>query len=332
MKLNYQDFKIQALQFLEELFSLIDHEGIKVEKHWNIDHLCFRVSTDDDYLKFKNLFLTFSTLLIESEVNGRLISTFKFAEPIQYKNWSIELVELPAPKKGKITLQGFEHIEIVVDVPLNEIKKLYPSCTFDEGGLHKEFNQELEISFGKLAIKFHHLSLESVINVEKNSKLFLALHGSKVLKTFKNYNPLVSGTFPLDIAVKNSDIDIIMSSENLDALADLIEENYKTEHAFKLQRSQTNVIAEFQSQGFVFELYAEQKPASLQNAHLHFILEERLLKLASTDFKKQIVQLKEAGVKTEPAFAEALGLTGDAYQALLDIRKKSEAELLTLLP
>ena len=56
------------------------------------------------------------------------------------------------------------------------------------------------------------------------------------------------------------------------------------------------------------------------------------MKLASTDFKKQIVQLKEAGVKTEPAFAEALGLTGDAYQALLDIRKKSEAELLTLLP
>lgn len=331
MTLNQEDFKNQALQFLSELFPLINASGVKIEKHWNIDHLCFRAATDEAYIHFKNQFSKFSTLLIESEVNGRLISTFKLAEPLNYLDWSIGLVELPAPKKGKVTIQGFEHIEVVVDIPLAEIKKMYPASQFDEGGLKKFFNQELEIMFGKLALKFHPLSLESVINVEKNSKLFKALYDSGVLLNLKSFGALVTGTFPLDIAIDHSDIDIVVSTDQLLDLADLLKGLYGGQNGFKLEVNSSYIVSEFSFSGFKFEIYAEKTLSCLQDANLHFLIEERLLKLGSEKFKKKIIELKKAGLKTEPAFAQVLNLNGDPYQALINIRKKSESELKALL-
>lgn len=329
--MNFHEFKLQAAQFLQKIFELIDSKGIVIEKHWNIDHLCFRVDTEENYQIYRKQFSKFSKLLIESEVNGRQISTFKFSEPIQFRDWSIGLVELPAPKKGKSTILGFEHIEIVVDIPLNDFKKLYPTCRFDEGGLHKLFNQELEISFGDLAIKFHPLSLESVINIEKNVKLFKAISDSAVLLDLKEFEPLVSGTFPLDIAVKNSDVDILIFSPNLDAMEERLKSVFSDRKSFKIERNSDRIVVQFSQFDFEFEIYAERTHSALQKSNLHFLLEERLFKIGPDDFKSQIVLLKELGTKTEAAFAKVLGLSGDPYQALLDIRKKSESELLSLL-
>ncbi len=327
---KFSDIQDEATRFLIGLFDQTEAAGVKIEPHWNIDHLCFRTATDESYLEYKSEFSKFAKLLIESEVNGRLISTFKLPESIYFKKWNIDLIELPAPKKGKVAIEGFEHIEIVVDLPLNQIKSMYPSCQFDEGGMKKDFNQELEIIFGSSAIKFHSLSLESVVNVEKNSQLFKALTGLGILNEFKEFNPLVSGTFPLDISTPSSDVDVLMSSSDLNTLEAKIKTKYQNFESFKCVRNGW-ITAEFKFEGFVFEIYAEEKLTALQNSNLHFLLQERLLKLGSSDFKNLIIQLKQSGLKTEPAFAKALNLSGDPYQALIDIRKKSDSELAILL-
>jgi len=166
--LNSQAFNSQAQDFLDRLFIEIDQASIKIHPHWQIDHLCFRVNSEENYQQYKTHFLQFSDLLIESPVNGRLISTFKLHMPIVYKNWTIAVVELPAPKKGKTTIEGFEHIEIVIDVPFSAIESLYPNLVYDKSGLQKKLNQELEIRFGAIALKFHHMSLESVIERERS--------------------------------------------------------------------------------------------------------------------------------------------------------------------
>lgn len=162
-------FNSQAIQFLDQIFERLDKNKIQLEAHWSIDHLCYRVSSQEDYQKYQAIFSQFAELLIESPVNDRMISTYKLFQPIQYKHWLIDVVELPSPKKNKITKDGFEHIEIVVDKTFDHIKEKYKYCQFDESGLSKSFNQELEIPLGDIAIKFHHLSLESVIQIEKNS-------------------------------------------------------------------------------------------------------------------------------------------------------------------
>lgn len=165
--MQVNEFIYLANVFLDKLFAQLALNQIKIDKHWSIDHLCYRVSTEEAYKKFKNEFSSLGNLLIESEVNGRLISTFKLHKAIQYHGWLIDLVELPAPKKGKQTIEGFEHAEVVIDIPFEEIKRRYSHCQFDESGLKKNLNKELEIKLKDLAIKFHHMSLEQVIEVEK---------------------------------------------------------------------------------------------------------------------------------------------------------------------
>lgn len=48
------------------------------------------------------------------------------------------------------------------------------------------------------------------------------------------------------------------------------------------------------------------------------IKEYTILLEKGEEFRKQIIALKLRGIKTEPAFADLLGLEGDPYKAILD--------------
>ena len=160
-------FEVLAQDFLSELFRDLSEKNIEVKKEWQIDHLCYRVDSLARYQQLKMEFADFAELLIESEVNGRLISTFKLYESIKFRDWSIGVVELPAPKISKPTIEGFEHVEVVVDIPFSEIEAKYSHLRLDRGGLLKTLNPELEIVLGLRNIKFHHMTLEQVIDFEK---------------------------------------------------------------------------------------------------------------------------------------------------------------------
>lgn len=168
--MTFEELNGQAQKFLEKLYSQLSENKIQIKEHWMIDHLCYRVDSQTYYKEQKVHFSQLGELLIESEVNGRLIATYKLHRPIEFSGRKIFLIELPAPKKGKITQNGFEHIEVVVDIPFDEIMANHPHCKFDQSGLSKSFNQELEIPLHGCAIKFHHLSLEDVIKIELSAQ------------------------------------------------------------------------------------------------------------------------------------------------------------------
>jgi len=164
---NFQDqIEELAQQFLIKIFKELKLAKIDIDK-WYIDHLCYRTSSSENYESMKSNFSLLGDLLIESEVNGRNIATYKLFKPIHFHGRSIELVEVPAPKKGKATLEGFEHIEVVIDISFEELINQYPDIIFNDNALSKKLNPELEIEFSNCAIKFHHQSLEEVIKIEK---------------------------------------------------------------------------------------------------------------------------------------------------------------------
>lgn len=47
------------------------------------------------------------------------------------------------------------------------------------------------------------------------------------------------------------------------------------------------------------------------------VAEWKILAEKGDSFKQKILELKRSGIKTEPAFAQMLGLKGDPYQAVL---------------
>lgn len=331
--MNKTDFYVQAESFLRHLFAQLGQHQVDLQPHWSIDHLCFRVQSLDSYEQRKADFLAFGRLLIESEVNGRMIATYKLLEPVKFGNYQIDLVELPAPKPGKQTIEGFEHVEVIVDEPFEKLIDKYSHLRLDTGGLKKAFNQELEIELQGCALKFHPLSLESVIELEKNQTAHQALMSSKVLEVLKAYQPLVAGTFPLGLQRSDSDLDIVLHVEDLASFKKIAEETFGSWPQFACHETEkaglASLVVRFHYQGIPFELFAQNKESFQQNAYRHFQAEEKLLKVFGQSLRNKVLQLREAGLKTEPAFAQALQLAGDPYSELLKLQMLSEQVIQT---
>lgn len=79
------------------------------------------------------------------------------------------------------------------------------------------------------------------------------------------------------------------------------------------------MVVSFETGGWRIELYAESTAIEQQRGWLHFAIEQRLLALGGHAFRTAVLALRRQGMKTEPAFAAALGLQGDPYLALLDL-------------
>ncbi len=155
--------------FFENLFIELDLVGIDVS-NFHLDHICYRVSSITEYEAMKaELLIANESLLIESVIGGRLISTFELKSPFKYFDREIFILEIPSPKMLNAYESGFEHAEFVIDFPFSELISLYPSLNFDISGLKKQHNPELKIQLKTCAVKFHHKSLKRLI-YEETSK------------------------------------------------------------------------------------------------------------------------------------------------------------------
>lgn len=148
--------------FLDCVFTRLAALGIDV-RDCRLDHLCYRVASQQEYALLKTKFAQIATLLHEARIGGRPIATFKLAKPIEYKNRQIFCVELPAPKTGKTTQTGWEHVEFVIHESFEDFMRRYPQAVFDVSGIAKPHNPEIELVFEDCAVKFHHVALEDLV-------------------------------------------------------------------------------------------------------------------------------------------------------------------------
>jgi predicted metalloenzyme YecM len=110
--------------FIASVLERVENLEINVSG-FQIDHICYRAASQQEYTSRKHELEEMGTLLIESIVGGRFISAFKLYEPIVCLDGSmIDVVELPSPKEGSTYPSGLEHCEFVVP-SLEEF--VYPS-------------------------------------------------------------------------------------------------------------------------------------------------------------------------------------------------------------
>lgn len=169
MEKNLSDIIGDPLLFLNKLFSMLSDIELDVEKY-ELDHICYRVENLDQYKEKKNDLSQHGKLLVESMINGRLISTFKLHSPIEFNNRKIYLIELPAPKNGHAYPSGLEHVEFVTKDPLQKIMERYPQYSFEAFGIHKKINADITLKLGKYCIRFHNQNLEDVIKLENKNR------------------------------------------------------------------------------------------------------------------------------------------------------------------
>lgn len=152
--------------------------------------------------------------------------------------------------------------------------------------------------------------------------MFNILTNSKILYHLQNFKPVLTGTLPLDLFVPGkSDLDIIIQSDRLQILEQtllgLFANKKKLTTKFMMVRKRPTLLCRFVQQDFQIEIFCQPVPVKQQLAYRHMVIEHWLLSTQGAAFRKKIVELKLSGVKTEPAFAQVLGLEGDPYEALL---------------
>jgi adenylate cyclase class 2 len=149
-------FKNEMPSFVEPLIS-------------KIDHLCYRTESEEVYNQCKSNFQILGKTLISSIVGGREITTYKLSEPILFCGVKVDVIELASPKPNNKYATGFEHLEIVIADRFESFMKEHSAYEFDTSAMNKNHNPEIRISLSSgLSIKFHHSSLESVIEYEKS--------------------------------------------------------------------------------------------------------------------------------------------------------------------
>ncbi|RED22498.1 uncharacterized protein DUF4269 [Flavobacterium cutihirudinis] len=160
-----------------------------------------------------------------------------------------------------------------------------------------------------------------------NPKQILAykdLKENKIMELLSEFDPLLVGTIPINIDIVNSDLDIICFWSDKTQFISEIQKSFGNKKDFKIWENiinqQETVIASFLTSAFEIEIFGQNVPTKEQNGYKHMIIEHQILEENGDDFRREIIKLKKDGLKTEPAFAQLLGLKGNPYLELLNYK------------
>jgi predicted metalloenzyme YecM len=152
--------------FLSDILSRVEDSGFNLSDFVQIDHMCYRTTSQENYKIKKNELGQVAKLVGETTVNGRLISTFRLTTPVYFDKWRIDAVELPAPKEGSQHIEGLEHIEFILfdDIPI--FLKKYEGKPFDMRAANRGLNPEIGLKLDNYSVKFHLVALPTVVFLE----------------------------------------------------------------------------------------------------------------------------------------------------------------------
>ncbi|MEO2204186.1 DUF4269 domain-containing protein [Paenibacillus pabuli] len=168
---------------------------------------------------------------------------------------------------------------------------------------------------------------------ERQRDVHRVLKQSGLISVLEAYTPYPAGTVPIDIDIPGSDLDILCEAPDLDAFEMIVTQHYSGMEQFSCQRGtglgdgRAYITCSFQAEDWPVEIFAQSVQVNKQNAYLHMLVEWELLQLWGAEGHAEIRRLKSVGLKTEPAFAEVLGLQGDPYVELLQLADWSRHEL-----
>jgi predicted metalloenzyme YecM len=154
--------------FLTALLDRMRLAGIDLAGLPVIDHVAYRVETEERYAELKEALAGIATLASEETINGRPICIFRLDEPLRCQGYEIPAVELPAPSATPYP-EGLEHAEFVIP-DIARFMERYSRLAFITKDLGQPANPHVAVQFGSLAAKFHTRSILEVVVLQKASR------------------------------------------------------------------------------------------------------------------------------------------------------------------
>ena len=173
---------------------------------------------------------------------------------------------------------------------------------------------------------------------EVGANAALALQHADILGHLAEFDPVIAGTLPIAINTEQSDIDILCHAVDLSRFNDCVDSTFSSyPHYRRHQRAPTKHVgvasvvrfecAGSDCNGFEVEIFATDCPSTAQYGFIHMLAEARILALLGPDFAKRVRALKRQNIKTEPAFAQLLRLSGDPYIGVAELANMSMDEM-----
>ena len=163
---------------------------------------------------------------------------------------------------------------------------------------------------------------------QRRAYKLLTKHG--IMSSLSVFDPILVGTIPININIDCSDLDIICYFRNKEQFSEALRKGFGEKDSFVLsehyRHGATAIVANFLVDDFNIEVFGQNIPTRQQLAYRHMLIEHELLQQKGEIFRQQVIELKQNGVKTEPAFARLLGLTGDPYTELLKFESGSVSD------
>ncbi|MDT3404709.1 DUF4269 domain-containing protein [Mucilaginibacter terrae] len=174
-------------------------------------------------------------------------------------------------------------------------------------------------------IKFDNIAYLST-GTARQQQAYNVLVEHRIMELLLPYSSLLVGTIPINIDIEGSDLDVLCAYQNKKEFVNHLRAHFSTYPNFNLYETtitgNETIIANFMAYDFEVEIFGQQTPVKQQYGYLHMLIEHELLQRKGEAFRQEIISLKKQGLKTEPAFARALKLTGNPYEELLRIDVK----------
>ena len=172
---------------------------------------------------------------------------------------------------------------------------------------------------------------QSVIRPDRARDL---LDAARVFSSLSAFDPRFVGSIPLDVHGPDSDADIACGQIEPEAFKRALDA-FSNRPGYTISDNvhcgEPSIIARFEIDGLPVEIYGRARPVEAHESYIHWLAEDRLLRLAQPQLRVDVRRLKAEGLKTEPAFAACLKLGDDPYVELLKLASPSEAALTRIL-
>jgi predicted metalloenzyme YecM len=140
--------------------------GVERSELTQLDHLCYRTETLEEYVRVLEDFKDLGRNLGEVMVEGRPISVIVLHEPIESEGWLVDYLEVAAPKATSPYPSGLEHAEFVTRGLLTDFQQRHADLPFITNAMSRVLNPELKYREKGISVKFHQLSLGAAITIE----------------------------------------------------------------------------------------------------------------------------------------------------------------------
>lgn len=164
-------------------------------------------------------------------------------------------------------------------------------------------------------------------------RAYRCIHKLGILEDLREFSPVLVATVCLDIDTATSDLDIVCCAKDDAVFRAKATGLFGSCARFAIRQSSREgaTVVTFMFDGLELEIYALGVPVQQQRAYRHMCQTARVLRLGGPDWNRAIRALKERGLKTEPAVALCLGLSGDPFAEVENLEALSDERLAALV-